>query len=343
MGFLDKAFSSVGTLVGAGVGFLAGGPMGAAIGAGIGSASDTSAAAQEAAGIQAGAAQQAGVTSLEALKLQLAADKEALDKTLAAQQAAAAAGDAAAAAALDKQLALQRELYNRQVETLAPYTKAGELGQNRLLDLMGLSGNTAAPGYGSATRGFTAADMEVDPGYAFRLSEGQKAIDRSTAAKLGLQSGAALKAAARYGQEMGSQEYGNAYTRFMAQRENELSNLRSLQAVGQASAAGQATAAGNLSQAGTQSYGNYGATGADIAARTGAGATSAYAGSNASRQSAYGTNASNQIAAITGGANALAAGQVGSANAFSNLLGQGINAYGMYNQNQLLNKYLARG
>lgn len=348
MGLLDKAFGIVekatGTLVGAGLGYLASGgnPIGAAIGAGLGSASDTASAAQSAAETQAAAAQQAGTTSLEGLKLQLAADKEALDKTLAAQQAAAAAGNAAAAAALDKQLGLQRELYNKQVETLAPYTKAGELGQNRLLDLLGLSGNTAAAGYGSAAKNFTAADMELDPGYAFRLAEGEKAIERSTAAKLGLQSGAALKAAARYGQDMGSQEYGNAFNRFMTQRQSQLGNLQALQAVGQASAAGQATAAGNLSQAGSQAYGNYGTTGANIAAQTGAGATSAYAGSNAARQSAYGTNAANQINAITGGANALAAGQIGSANAFSNLLTQGIGAYGLYNQNQLLNKYLGK-
>jgi hypothetical protein len=343
MGLFSKITSNLGTLVGAGAGFLVGGPMGAAIGAGIGSASDTADAAQGAAETQAAAAQQAGATSLEGLKLQLAADKEALDRTLAAQQAAAAAGDAAAAAALEKQLGLQRELYNRQVENLAPFTKAGELGQNRLLDLLGLSGNVNAPGYGSGATNFSMADMEQDPGYQFRLTEGQRAIDRSTAARGGTQSGAALKAATRYGQDMGSQEYGNAFNRFMTQRQSQLGNLQSLQSIGQASAAGQAAAAGGLSQAGSQAYGNYGATGADIAARTGAGATAAYAGSNLSRQSAYGTNTANQVNAITGAANARAAGQIGSANAFSNLLGQGVNAYGMYNQNQLLNKYLARG
>lgn len=299
-------------------------------------------AASSAADTQAAAAQQSGVTSLEGLKLQLAADKEALDKTLAAQQAAAAAGDAAAAAALDKQLGLQRELYNRQVETLAPYTKAGELGQNRLLDLLGLSGNTSAQGYGSGATNFSLADMEQDPGYQFRLTEGQRAIDRSTAARAGTQSGAALKAAARYGQDMGSQEYGNAFNRFMTQRQSQLGNLQSLQSVGQASAAGQANAAGNLSQAGSQAYGNYGATGANIAAQTGAGATSAYAGSNAARQSAYGTNAANQIGAITGAGNALAAGQIGSSNAYSSALGGLTNLYGMYNQNQLLTKYLSK-
>jgi hypothetical protein len=79
--------------------------------------------------------------------------------------------------------------------------------------------------------------------------------------------------------------------------------------------------------------------------------SNAYAGSGAARQSAYGGFGSNltniygqqgagQINAITGAANARAAGQVGQANAFNNALSQGVNLYGMYNQNQLLNKYL---
>lgn len=325
---------------------MAGWVAGAVAVGSIYSANKASKAASSAAATQAEAAREAGESSLEGLKLQLAADKEALDRTLAAQQAAAAAGDAAAAAALDKQLALQRELYNKQVENLAPFTKAGELGQNRLLDLLGLSGNTSAQGYGSGATNFSIADMEQDPGYQFRVSEGQKAIDRSTAARSGTQSGAALKAAARYGQDMGSQEYGNAFNRFMAQRESQLGNLRSLQSVGQASAAGQANAAGSLSQAGSQAYGNYGATGSNIAAQTGAGATAAYAGSNAARQSAYGTNAANQIGAITGAANANAAGQTGSANAWTqginSMIGAGLSGYNAYNSNQLMQQIIAQ-
>lgn len=343
-------------------------------------------AAKGAANTQAAAAEKAGVAGLEATTMQIAADKENLDKqiavqkealaqTLAAQTAAANAGNAANAAALDKQLAaqkealdkqlaLQRELYQKQVENLSSFKAAGEKGQERLMDILGLSGNTTAPGYGSAAKSFTAADMEQDPGYAFRLSEGQKAIERSTAARGGLQSGAALKAAARYGQDMGSQEYANAFNRYQTERSNLLAPLQSLQAIGQASAAQQAAAAGNLSSGSSQAlqnygagtsaaYGNYGANAGNIAAQQGAGATSAYgsygsgstnayANSNAARQSAYGTGATNAINAITGAGNAMAAGQIGSANAYSNALSQGIGLYGMYNQNQLLNKYLAK-
>lgn len=103
-------------------------------------------------------------------------------------------------------LDLQRRMYEEGVARQKPFYEAGV---------------NALPGYlsgigpnGELVRGFTMADYQADPGYAFRLSEGQKAIERSTAARTGLQSGAALKAAARYGQEMGSQEFSNAYNRF---------------------------------------------------------------------------------------------------------------------------------
>jgi hypothetical protein len=381
-------------------------------------ASITSNAAENAASTQAAAAAQAGTTSLEGLQLQLAADKEnvdkqlaaqkdALEKTLAAQKVAADAGNKVAQdmlsqqlnaqqGALNQTLALQRELYNKQVENLSSFKEAGEKGQDRLLDLLGLSGNREAPGYGSATTAFrvegfdpktlfetfNAKQMELDPGYAFRVSEGQKALERSTAASRGLQSGAALKAATRYGQEMASQEYqnafnrfqatkaaqaqeyGNAFNRFTTERQNQLAPLMSLTASGQASAAGQAAAAGNFASGASQAiqnagagssaaYANYGGMAGNIASNLGAGATSAYGGygaglsnvygsSNAARQSAYSTNTANQVNAITGAGNASAAGQIGSANAFSSALGGLTNIYGMYSQNQLLNKYMNR-
>jgi hypothetical protein len=399
-----------------------------------------SSAAKGAAATQAGAAEAAGDVSLqvadrqilankESLTAQLAADKDALDRqlaaqqstltqTLAAQERAAATGNAAAADALNKQLAaqqsaldqtlgLQREMFNKQVENLRSFKEAGEAGQSRLLELLGLSANKDAPGFGSATTAFkvegfdpntlfeefNAQEMEQDPGYAFRLAEGQKAIERSTAARGGLQSGAALKAAARFGQEMGSQEYqnafnrfqsnkafqaqeyGNAFNRFATERQNLLAPLQTLAASGQASAAGQAAAAGNFASGASSAlqnfgagqagaYGNYGQAVGNIAAQQGAGQSAAlgnfgagqsaaFGASGQARQSAYGQQGVNlaniygqqgagQINAITGAANARAAGQIGSANAFSNALGQGVSLYGMYNQNQLLNKYLNR-
>jgi len=101
------------------------------------------------------------------------------------------------------------------------------------------------PDFGKYARDFSMADFQQDPGYAFRLSEGQKALDRQAAARGGLMSGAALKAAARYGQDMGSQEYGNAFNRYQVNRTNQLNPLGNLMASGQLAANNQGTAAAN--------------------------------------------------------------------------------------------------
>jgi len=52
-----------------------------------------------------------------------------------------------------------------------------------------------------------------DPGVAFRLGEGRKALEASAAAKGGLLSGPTLAALQRQGQELSSQEYGSAWNR----------------------------------------------------------------------------------------------------------------------------------
>lgn len=115
-----------------------------------------------------------------------------------------------------------------------------------------MSEDAAAPkgaDYGKYARDFSMSDFEADPGYAFRLSEGQKALDRSAAARGGLISGSALKAATRYGQDMGSQEYTNAFNRYQTNRANQLQPLQSLSGVGQTSANTLSNAAANLGSA----------------------------------------------------------------------------------------------
>jgi len=52
-----------------------------------------------------------------------------------------------------------------------------------------------------------------DPGVAFRLQEGRNAMEASAAARGGALSGPALAALQRQGQELSSQEYGNAFER----------------------------------------------------------------------------------------------------------------------------------
>lgn len=130
----------------------------------------------------------------------------------------------------------QERMYREGVERMEPFRQGGVAATNRMQELYGIGGNAAAPGYGSYAQPFSMADYQADPGYAFRVQQGQQAIDRSAAARAGLQSGAALKEAARFGQEMGSQEYGNAYNRFLEQRKLQLAALQGLASPGSAAA-----------------------------------------------------------------------------------------------------------
>jgi hypothetical protein len=153
--------------------------------------------------------------------------------------------------AADRAAELQRSQFEQTRADQAPYREAG---YNALANLQRTAGNV--PGAFK----FGNYEFNADPGYGFRLSEGQKALDRQAAARGGLISGGALKAATRFGQEMGSQEYGNAYNRALTSyntdvaRENQLYNRQAgLAGIGQTSTnlvgqAGQnyATSAGNL-------------------------------------------------------------------------------------------------
>jgi hypothetical protein len=137
-------------------------------------------------------------------------------------------------------------MFDKQVELQAPFREAGLTSQNRLLQYLGLSGAPGDEGYGKYAGDFGMQDFTTDPGYSFRLAEGNKALDRSAAARGGLLSGGAMKAAQRYGQEMGSQEYMNAFNRYQTNRANQLNPLQSLMGAGQSAANTLTTAAGQL-------------------------------------------------------------------------------------------------
>jgi hypothetical protein len=55
---------------------------------------------------------------------------------------------------------------------------------------------------------------QTDPGYLFRLGEGQKLLENSAAARGGLLSGQTGKALQQYGQNFASNEFGNIYDRY---------------------------------------------------------------------------------------------------------------------------------
>jgi len=134
----------------------------------------------------------------------------------------------------------QERMYEQTRADQEKYRLAGEEALNALRPL--------AMDY----RPFTAEKMYADPGYGFRLSEGQKMIDRQAAARGGLISGGALKAAARYGQDYASGEYNNAFNRYLAERNAQLGPLQSLAGVGQSATNYVGTAAQNMGQAQNQ-------------------------------------------------------------------------------------------
>jgi hypothetical protein len=117
----------------------------------------------------------------------------------------------------------QERIFERQVELQEPFRQAGINALNKLAPL-------------SDYTKFGMDQFTQDPGYAFRLSEGMKGLERTAAARGGLLSGSTLKAAQRFGQDLASQEYQNAFNRYQTERAAQLNPLQSLAGVGQTSA-----------------------------------------------------------------------------------------------------------
>jgi hypothetical protein len=122
---------------------------------------------------------------------------------------------------------VQREIFERQVELQEPWRQAG-------INALGKLGT-----------GFTGeVNLMQDPGYGFRMSEGMKALERSAAARGGLLSGGMLKGIQRFGQDLASQEYQNAYNRALTQ----YNTTAALAGVGQTATNALTGAAGQYGQ-----------------------------------------------------------------------------------------------
>jgi len=150
----------------------------------------------------------------------------------------------------------------------APVRALGNAAVDRLARLYGY-GMPLTPG-GAPTAGGP-PDMTAffeSPDYRFNLAEGQKAIDRSAAARGGLLSGSAVREGTRYASNLATREYAGFVDRLMQQ-----AGLGST-GIGQSAAAG-ANSAGNISSAAINSgnarasiYGNL-ATNINNAAQSG--------------------------------------------------------------------------
>jgi len=112
-----------------------------------------------------------------------------------------------------------RQGYDRQMEHVAPWQKAG---------LAGLAG----------LQNF---NFQEDPGYQFRLNQGLQGLNSALAARGMGRSGAALKALTGYNQNFAANEYNNAYNRNF----NTMSYLAGLGQNAYQNAAGYAGAYGS--------------------------------------------------------------------------------------------------
>lgn len=168
---------------------------------------------------------------------------------------------------------MQKQMYDQTRADQEPWRQAGSAALSQLSD----------PYF---QQNFGMSDFQKDPGYDFRMQEGQKALERSAAARGGLQTGGFMKALTNYGQDYASNEYQNAYNRFTNDQSNRFNRLSSVAGLGQTAntqlgAAGQnyanqygantmgaAQAAGNAGLASAGAWGSalsgLGRTGMDI-------------------------------------------------------------------------------
>lgn len=152
--------------------------------------------------------------------------------------------------------AQQWAMFQQQQQNQQPWMDAGKGALGQLTTLTGPGGDWSKP--------LSSSDIQMDPGFAFRMQQGQQALDRSGAARGMTLSGQQVQGLTDYGQNMGSQEYGAAWNRAMSDRSTRFGQLASLAGLGQASNA-------QVGQMGMQTAGQIGNNLTSAGAATAAG------------------------------------------------------------------------
>lgn len=167
----------------------------------------------------------------------------------------------------------QTSQYNQTRADNMPALDARNASLSKLQDLLGISGNTSATGYGSLGGSITPQNVQNDPGYQFGLTQGQTALSNSEVARGMSNSGQALKAASQYGTDYATTKYNDAFNRSIASQNAQLQPLESVAGLGQSgastvAAAGTSSAnaiSGNQSALGNSIGASYIANGATVA------------------------------------------------------------------------------
>jgi len=133
----------------------------------------------------------------------------------------------------------EERMYQETQERNRGMMDRGETAGNQLAYRLGLGG-TGTGEAGGLNKRYKDFSFEAEPGYQFRMGEGQNNVNNKMAASGSLLSGAALKALTRFNQDYASNEYGNAYGRYSndraaysADNTNEYNRLMGIQGVGQ--------------------------------------------------------------------------------------------------------------
>jgi hypothetical protein len=94
--------------------------------------------------------------------------------------------------------------FQKTEREMSPWRNVGQGALDAMARSLGIPGSD-----GRVRDGPDFSEFYKSPGYQFRMDEGIKGVERSSAARGSLQSGAAMKAVQRYGEGQASQEYGN--------------------------------------------------------------------------------------------------------------------------------------
>lgn len=134
----------------------------------------------------------------------------------------------------------QRYMYDT---TRADNMPALEARNSALAEMRRLLGIGADGKPGEMSSQLTAQQVQAEPGYQFGLQQGQQALQRAQTARGMSNSGQALTAAARYGNDYATTKFGDAWNRLEQGRTNQFNRLSTTAGMGSAGA-GTVAAAG---------------------------------------------------------------------------------------------------
>lgn len=122
---------------------------------------------------------------------------------------------------------LMGDVYNQSSAMQQPWVQGGQQSLQQLL--RGLQS-------GAFNTTVNPETLASDPGYQFQLQQGQQALERSAAARGGLNSGGFAKGLSQYNQGLAATQFQNAWQRQFQQNQANFGNLFNTAGMGQNSA-----------------------------------------------------------------------------------------------------------